>query len=373
MGKPIKILSFQPYSLFRNGGGSRVLRRLYQGHESQVHSLVVSDELIKVSPGKNINETIVFASPIRRPWMRWVLRGWATQVRERVMQFYTKKKLRKAASIVQYDTIHIINHGVFCSAFNDELIHKKKQVWVSFHDHYSTCSSFRDVKALWDLSDRRLMISDELGLEYQRLFGDKNYELMSDGVSTAEISAPMENVKNPYIIYFAGLLHLDYLPLFQVLADALDYLSQKGEVFKLILRGSQQVDFLENRRFITEYKSDFISDIDIKKEMDLATILYLPIKFSVPEFYLYSLSTKMISYLGTSGAILYHGPSDSAACKLLTKEKSAASCTTLQVKDMVSSITNILHDFKKISANAKKVATNKYNMENIVNEFWQGK
>src|SRR5690606_34277474 len=103
----------------------------------------------------------------------------------------------------------------------------------------------------------------------------------------------------------------------EAFANALDKLSDTNMKFRLVLRGTQKLSFLKDRMFTVEYRQTFVSDDEIKSEIDRADILYLPIKFNSPNFYLYSLSTKMIGYLGASGAIFYHGPSDSAANKLL--------------------------------------------------------
>jgi hypothetical protein len=171
-------------------------------------------------------------------------------------------------------------------------------------------------------------------------------------------------------IYFAGLLHIDYYPLFEILADALDLISKKGFKFRLILRGAQNIDFLNNRAFEVDYRSDFVTDKEIKQELDSASILYLPIKFSEPDFYLYSLSTKMIGYLGASGSILYHGPLNSAACKLLNNSKSAACCGALNVNEVVELILSMLNE-DEYSINAKKLARENFNLKNIQNQFWQ--
>lgn len=368
----MKLLSFQPFSLFRNGGGSRVLRRLYEGHESQIISLVVQEEIAPPMKPGNIPEIFVAAQPAPRRWMRWYLRTWTTWLRENAFRSLTIRRIRKEAQALSYDAIHVVNHSAFSSALCDESFCAGKPLWVSFHDHFTTTStSATATMDLWNRADRRLVISPELGHEYQRLFGQKEFEVITDGVSAEEISTPNTNAPEVTSIYFAGLLHIEYLPLFEVLADALDKLTKEGFAFKLILRGTQQVKFLNNRSFQTEYRSDFISDLEVKKELDAATILYLPIKFSIRNFYLYSLSTKMISYLGGSGAILYHGPEDSAACKLLQKTDSAICCTSLQTSELCAAIKCPISEINWVSHYAKVLANNEFCLVNIQRRFWQ--
>lgn len=368
----MKLLSFQPFSLFRNGGGSRVLRRLYEGHESQIVSLVVQEELVLPPKTGNIPEHFVVAQPAPRRWMRWHLRTWSTWLREKAFRPLTIKQIRSKAATIPYDIIHVVNHSAFSSALCDEAFCSGKALWVSFHDHFTTTNTSASATAdLWNRADRRLVISPELGEEYQRLFGEKDFQVITDGVDDDEISVPNPSIPSTITIYFAGLLHIEYLPLFEVLADSLDQLSKQGLNFNLVLRGTQQVKFLHNRSFKTIYKSEFISDKEIKEELDAATILYLPIKFSIPNFYLYSLSTKMISYLGGSGSILYHGPGESAACKLLQKTDSAVCCTSLNADELADCIRVLLTGKSEVSKNAKLLARKEFNLKNIQQRFWQ--
>jgi hypothetical protein len=216
------------------------------------------------------------------------------------------------------------------------------------------------------------MISRELGNEYQRVFGDKPFEVITDGVATEEISQPEPVAgKSPVTIYFAGLLHIDYLPLFNVLADSLEVLAWQAIPVKLILRGTSSVGFLNNRSFEVEYKQGFVTDEEVKKELDAADILYLPIKFNLPAFYLYSLSTKMVSYLGGCGTILYHGPKDSAACNFLRSNQGAICCTTLEVNDLANAVKECLQTDATFSANAKKMAFDHFLLSTLQNRFWQ--
>lgn len=231
--------------------------------------------------------------------------------------------------------------------------------------------NFSNSKYLWDNAHRRLVISDELGREYQRIFSNISYEVITDGVKIEEISVPkLIKYKKEYVFYFAGLLHIDYLPIFQVLASALDELSSKSLNFTLILRGTQKVKFLENRKFKLDYRPMTLDDKILKCELEGADILYLPLKFTEPEFYLFSLSTKMIGYLAASGTILFHGPYGSAACNLLSKNASAICCNSLDKDDVISSILNFLSDSKFTSENAKVLAKKEFMIDNIKFIFW---
>ena len=366
----MKILSFQPCSIYVNGGMGRLLRRIYEGHEDEITCLSIIQQAKQKKFG-NINEVIVTQFPLHRTWMRWKVRNLFIFFREKLFKNFTVWKLINEARKIEFDVLHVINHGNLSTSFCKNSFLKGKKLWTSFHDHFLTIgSSFENTKLLWCTSDRRLVISVELGLEYQKLFGIKDFELITDGVRANEISKPNLLKKDEIEIYFAGLLHLEYYPLFLVLAETLDLLADQKSI-TLTLRGTGKLKILENRKFKINYRRDFISDAEIKKEMDKADILYLPIKFSVPEFYLFSLSTKMVGYLGAAGNILYHGPADSAACTLLKKSNAAVMCNSLNKYEMLKSINTMLNNDIEIKQNAVKLALEMFDIDLIQKKFWK--
>jgi hypothetical protein len=208
-------------------------------------------------------------------------------------------------------------------------------------------------------------------MKYAEEFGNKDFEIITDGLLEHEISEPRRKNKNTITIYFGGLLHYHYIPLFKVLEDVLNTIAEQGIKINFILRGVSFTLF-KNNLFNVEYRNDFVSDTEIQKELNEADILYLPIKFNNPEFYLYSLSTKMIGYLGAPGIILYHGPADSAACKLLNEENAAVCCTSMEATDMRNALFALINDAEGVSANAKRLARGRFELEAIQRSFWIG-
>jgi hypothetical protein len=78
----------------------------------------------------------------------------------------------------------------------------------------------------------------------------------------------------------------------------------------------------------------------------------------------------MIGYLGAAGKILYHGPAESAAYKLLSKMQAAVCCTSLEVISVKNSVSDLIEGTEHISANAKQLACNNFGMEAIQEKFW---
>jgi hypothetical protein len=367
----MKILSYQSFSLYSNGGGSRILRRMYKGREENVYSLAIEAGYYQPVTGI-IPEKIVPAIPLRRPWMKWRSRDVFNWIRDNPLRQYTTNRIRREASSIPCDVVHVMGCGGWSTALCDDPLFSQKPLWISIHDHHrTTMCSEKDARELWNRADRRLMISNELGKDYQRLFGKKEYELITDGLLLHEVSAVASKPQAPYIIYFAGLLHIEYIPLFKALAYALDILSKKGLSFKLVLRGTQQLSLLNNRFFEIEYLPMVLDDAELKKDLDAATILYLPIKFVDPDFYMYSLSTKMVGYLGASGSTLYHGPADSAACNLLRETQSAVCCNSLNPDELVASLLQLVEGNTGVSVNAKQLAHTMFNLTQIQDRFWQ--
>jgi hypothetical protein len=364
----MKILSFQPFSIYQNGGGSRILRRIYSGRENQVISIFIKEDACTPVTVGEIKEIAIPSFPRNHKWTKWKLHTVFRWLREDIFYSFTKKRIIRTVCNIPYDVIHIVSHGKYAAVLCDDRLLKGKKLWASFHDHYlSADTPFSDTQKLWLFSDRRFVISEEMGVKYQNLFGYKEYEIVTDGVLKNEITEPEQTDKAKITIYFAGLLHIGYYPLFESLANALDILCDVHIQVCLILRGTQKLPFLSNRKFQTEYRASFI--IDIKKELDSADILYFPMKYD-PVFYLYSISTKMVGYLAGAGTILYHGPQGSAAHKLLEKHNAAVSCFSLNAHDIVNSILTIINGDGNISRNAKKLAEREFLLADMQSKFW---
>lgn len=373
MAEKVKILSYHPFSIYATGGGSRILRRFYEDHEAEVTCLVLQESIAPIKRGA-IEQVVISQFPLHRSWYRSRLRHLTTWLRNVAFKPLTINKIKAAENRVNYDIIHVVDHGALSSVLSDQIVKKNKELWASFHDYFSTSgSTFQNAKTLWSIAKRRFVISEEMGVKYCELFGKAPYEILTDGVYEHEISTPLNPLEKEEVIsvYFAGLLHLDYLPLFRVLADSLDLLISEGYKIELILRGTQKVSFLNNRSFKTIYKPVSLNADELKAELDAAYILYLPIKFTDPLFHLYSLSTKMVGYLGAAGATLYHGPGDSAAAKVLTDGNAAICCYTFEKNDLYKSIKDLIKNNKEISLNAKVLAEEKFNLMKMKDLFWK--
>ncbi|MFM8365259.1 MAG: hypothetical protein ACKOAS_08940 [Verrucomicrobiota bacterium] len=281
-------------------------------------------------------------------------------------------KVRRAASAIDFDVLHVIAHGRFNTTFCNPASRAGKPLWVSFHDHWIPgADTPDDLGRLWLAADRRFVISRELGEKYSNDFGSADWTILSDGVADSEFQNPRSHHGKTLHLYFGGMLHVDYYPLFEVMAEALDQLADQGWQPVMILRGTQRLPFMQGRRFEIRQLPATLSDDELRTDHQMADILYLPIGFSMPHFYRHSLSTKMVGYLAAPGAILYHGPLDSAAARLLRDADAAAFTDSLKPEALAQAILEAASQSFDFSNHAKSLAKERFNLSEMRAHFWK--
>jgi hypothetical protein len=366
-----KLLTSQPFSVNSAGGGARILRRILEPAGDQAVSVVANYFPGPLQEGPLIEQS-VFINPLMRPWHRSVLRPFFSFVRENFFHAFNARKILNAAKRIDCDIIHLVAHGSLTGALLDEEYLTNRSLWVSFHDHFASVSSFKDVERLWKRANRRFVISRPMGENYNEIFGKRDWEVVTDGIEEADLATPKNFTNSLRTIYFCGSLHLDYDQLFESLADALDELQKKGTPLKLVLRGGHPIKPLNKRNFEIDYRPHTLSDRELKNDLEEADILYFPMKFSDPHFFKYSMSTKMIGYLAAPGAILYHGPLDSAAARLLAESDAAMLVESLNPRDLVEQIPLLETMGLELSKNAKHLARTHFSLSENRSRFWRG-
>jgi len=201
-------------------------------------------------------------------------------------------------------------------------------------------------------------------------FTSDHFKIVSDGIEKDEICSPRTHLGKSLIIFFGGMLHLNYYPLFESLASALDQLADGSWKPIVCLRGTQRLPFLEGRRFELHRLSATLSNEDLLYDLEKADILYRPIGFSMPHFYRHSLSTKVVGYLAAPEVIFYHGPIDSVVAGLLQKANAAAFCATLAPNKIAEVSIQSLARSREFSANVKHLALDHFNLADMRRRFW---
>ena len=369
MGKR-KILSFQPFSLFNNGGGPRILRRLVEGREDEVVFFSLVWKVPKsTAPYQQISYMLL---PPHRSWLRSFVRTFVTYLRDRVMRQFNIRRIQARVAREKFDILHVLDHNSYSDILTEQMKQRNIPIWASFHDHFDTTGSNRGItESLWKNASKRMVISEEMGRYYGELFGKQDYTIVTDGLKPSEVS-PAKTTMDPknFTIYFGGLVHLDYYEIFEAFCKALDMLQkQEGAKIKLILRGTQRLSFLNGSDLDVDYRPFSIDSEVLRLEMDASDILYLPIKFNDADFYKYSFSTKLVGYLGACGNIFYHGPADAAAAQFLERHNCGVISDTLEPSKIIVDMKKATGNFS-YSENAKKVAREEFQLKIMQDRFF---
>jgi hypothetical protein len=109
--------------------------------------------------------------------------------------------------------------------------------------------------------------------------------------------------------------------------------------------------------------------LDDFNSMDL---LYLPLSIEpqYANFAKFSLSTKMITYLGSGLPIFYHGPIESAAFQLLQKNHACVSCHSNDPQAISSALKKVALEREAVIKNALELGKRDFQIAEIRNRFW---
>jgi hypothetical protein len=100
--------------------------------------------------------------------------------------------------------------------------------------------------------------------------------------------------------------------------------------------------------------------------------LYLPLPFGekYQSFSRYSLSTKMVTYLGSGLPIIYHGPEDAAAGKLLSNANAGIFLTSLDPNLISKALYDLDRSLEKLVENALNLAKSQFMLSDVQSRFW---
>lgn len=371
----------QPFGLNSPGGGARILRSLLEGYESKTISVCTAS-----LPPPTVSLFQEQHLPFR-PWMGRIettrlaaLTGFFDVFFKHAFQ----RKLERLVSSSSAALIHVIPHSGldFESA---RVISKKTNtpLAVSIHDHPAYCfkgqsgiaSRLDAVGRVWKDAAARFVISREMGLEMERLYGAASWDLASDGLEVSTVSAPKPR-SHHLQIYFMGLFHHSYRSNLVALLDAVAILKEKHPNLSLEITlrcGSFEPPChsqLSSLRVLP-----FANEKTVENDMERADLLYLPLPFGTAysDFVRYSVSTKMITYLGSSRPILYHGPEDAAAGNLLKRAGAAIIANTNTPMDIASKLASTIDNpdhIQSIAMAGYRLGHEIFSADKIRANFW---
>lgn len=372
------ILFVQPFSLGSAGGGARILRALLGNAIADWHSVCSSPGRPKSWP----NETHIRSRPSwgkietsrLAMFPQMTMSIFAPGFQRRLKSFCQKRKVR---------AIHTIPHAGLDFARAQAVARELSlPFFISVHDDLGYTAAHSGVRPevleqamqdAWLNSSARFVISEPLAREYSRRYGVRDYQIVTDGLS--EVIARMDQpIPGRLRIYFMGLFHMAYETNLRGLLDGIAIFekSRADATVDLICRCEhirpQVVKSTERVRVLP-----FANEAQIESDLQIADLLYMPIPFG-PEhenFARYSVSTKMVTYVGSGVPILYHGPKTSAAFDLLDRHRAAIFLTTLDPGEIARTLGEMTDSKRReAAANALELARNKFMLSDQTQKFW---
>ena len=228
------------------------------------------------------------------------------------------------------------------------------------------------MRAAWEGAAARFVISEALGREYCRRYGEREFHVVTDGLTQLE---PLRQtvMTGQLRIYFMGLFHVGYEKNLRALLEGISILERKRPEVRVsvtlrcehvrpqILAGTKEVTLLP-----------FADEAQVQRDMREADLLYLPLPFGEEHvnFARFSLSTKMVTYLGSGLPILYHGPRTAAAFDLLTAHGAAIPLTTLATDEIAATLQDLSPAQREETAAHGLALAQRFMLVQQREEFW---
>ena len=371
------IIFVQPFSLGAAGGGSRILRALLNDAPLHWHSVCCSPKRSKPWP----NETHL---PSRPFWGKIETSRLAMFPKKTMSMFAPgfRRRLKSLCQSCNARAIHAIPHSGIDFAHAQTVARELSlPFFISVHDDLAYTAiaevgpEMREpaMARAWLESDARFVISESLGREYSRRYGPRLFEIVTDGIAELN-SRPRKLEGGSLRIYFMGLFHLAYERNLRALLDGISLFRQHNSAFSVQIRC--RCEYIRSHVFKDGDEVEvlpFATEAQIERDLEESDLLYLPMPFGSEHesFARYSISTKMVTYVGSGVPILYHGPTTSAAFDLLDRHRAAIFVTTLDANAIAVGL-QIVADGggAEISANAMELARHQFILADQTKRFW---
>lgn len=225
----------------------------------------------------------------------------------------------------------------------------------------------------WRNAKEAFVISEEMGREYERRYGTRGFKIVTDGLTRVS-DGPKPRREKSLRLYFMGLFHYTYRPNFRAVLDALALLRERHPDWEITATcRSGSISSPVRDRDVPVRVLPFASQDELEKDLLNADVLYqpLPLEEFAANFAKFSLSTKMISYLGSGLPIFFHGPHDAAAFKLLERHQAAQLCATLDPEIIASNLLDAVARRNLIVDNALALARSQFMLADQQRRFWE--
>lgn len=372
------ILFVQPFSIGSAGGGARILRALLDHSPIAWRSVCTSPQV--PSPWQS-----ELHLPSRPSWGR-IEHSRLSAFPRRSAAFFSRRfqrELRRLCRGLGARALHLVPHSSLDFSYAVAVARQLSlPFFLSVHDDLAyTAAGTMPKRArehamgnAWRDAAARFVISDSLGNEYCQRYGTRDFEVVTDGLTA--INPPREQRDCGALrIYFMGMFHMPYETNLRALLDALEMIRHRSgsgadlsvtlrceHVRPQVLSGNINVKVLP-----------FADEAQVARDMEQADLLYMPLPFGEAHanFARYSLSTKMVTYVGSGLPILYHGPASSAAFALLEEHDAAILLPTLDPDEIARTISDLDADRRvRVTRNALALAQRQFLLSDQAARFW---
>jgi glycosyltransferase involved in cell wall biosynthesis len=378
---PASVVFAQPFGLSSPGGGARILRALL--HDPPILPTVISTAPETPEARERFRELHI----PRRPSFGRIEHSRGHSLPELVTPLFRRsfrRRLRAACLDHQAIALHAIPHRAldFYDCYLVALA-LRLPYFLQVHDdllysakggvNLSLASSA--LKQVWSGAQLRFVISRQMGEEYCRRYGRQPFVVITDGIDRVA-DAPVERGGNQLRIYFMGLFHIAYEENLRVLLRAITRAEAENPSVRIsvTLRCGQI-----NARDIREGKNvrilPFGSEADVARDLQEVDLVYLPLPFgeTFEPFVRLSLSTKLVTYLGSGIPILYHGPEIAAVADLLAENDAAFIQTALDADSVAADLVRLEKEpalGREKAANALALARKDFTLQDQRDRFW---
>jgi glycosyltransferase involved in cell wall biosynthesis len=278
----------------------------------------------------------------------------ALNVVEPVFAVLFRRRLRALLQELRPDVLHILPHARGDFAEVRRVASELELPYVvSIHDdlaytmlrHPRKKQLLEELGRLWREAESRLVITEAMGREYCRRYGERPFEIHTDGRVPAPVWRPPISRDQAVTVYFMGMCHHAYEPNFRTLIEAMAALRSELPQLQLKMRtdghplhGRALPDWAELLPFARE-------DV-VRRDLEEADVLFLPLPHAAEQqsFTRFSLSTKSVAYLATGLPTLFMGPEDSALCQYLRRRDAAALVTSSDPIALTAALRQLIVD-----------------------------
>jgi hypothetical protein len=372
------IVFIQPFSIGSAGGGARILRALLEDAPLPWRSIASSPE-----KPKSWRDEIHLPS---RPFWGRIEHSRLAAISQSSARFFTRRfreRLKDRCLQLGARAIHAVPHAGLDFA-EAQTVARELSVpfFISLHDdlaytafgHGGASRREEAMAHAWNEAAARFVISDVLGREYSRRYGTREFQIVTDGVPRLG-AEPVAVNGTALRIYFMGLFHMGYERNLRALLEAIALFQRsRPETTVSVTLRCEHV-----RREVLAGMPDvtiqpFADEAQVQRDIEQADLLYMPIPFGEEHerFARYSLSTKMVTYVGSGVPILYHGPATSAAYHLLHKHQAAIPVTTLNPEEIAAILAELTAEQRSTTAaNALELARREFMLADQMRKFWE--